>query len=345
LTALAPSQGELEQFGVVLERLPIGVIMVDSRRQTVSFVNNAARRAVHPTRLPRGEELPEPWRHFSLRRYAERLVGPGVELEERVVLDDGRVFVVSGITARRTNVVVILIEDVSERERRARAEREFVANAAHELLTPLTGIVGAAHVLQAGAQEVPEDRERFIEHIATECNRLTRIARSLLVLARAQSGEEPPRLEILSLWRLLEDVVGLINADVSIHCDKDATALADADLLVQALTNLITNVVRHGSGADIVVEARRVAGNSVEIDVIDTGATGADIGEFRARYRSAAGRDGGGFGLGLSIAQQSIDAIGGHLLLNGGSARIQLAGGGLRDESARPDRGGRGRNR
>ena len=233
------------------------------------------------------------------------MAGPGVAPDQRVELDDDRVYLVSGVAPRRTDIAVILIEDVSTRERRTRAEREFVANAAHELLTPLTGIVGAAHVLQAGAKDVPAERDRFIAHIATECSRLARIARSLLVLARAQSGEEPPRLEIVALCPLLDEVIELVNGTVTVRCDPELAVFADFDLLVQALSNLIANAIRHSSGGDIGVEARRIAGNVVEID-------------------SAAGRDGGGFGLGLSIAGQSLEVMGGQLLLNRGAARVVL---------------------
>jgi len=325
LTAVAPFYtGELEQLALVLERLPIGVIMFDTKRKQVAFVNAAARRLLHPEPLRRGRDLPEPWRRFSLNGYADRLTGPGVAPDERVELDDGRVYILSGITPRRTDIGAILIEDVSERERRARAEREFVANAAHELLTPLTGIVGAAHVLQAGAKDVPEERERFINHIAAECSRLTRVARSLLVLARAQSGEEPPRLEILPLRQLLAELVDLIEVDVTVLCDEDVTVFADADLLVQALVNLVANAARHGSGGELVVEARERPGNIVEIDVIDTQAAGPNLRGFQRRFRTAAGRDGGGFGLGLSIAQQSVEVMGANLLLDGSSARVEI---------------------
>src|SRR5262249_61199927 len=123
--------------------------------------------------------------------------------------DPGRVSVVIALAFGAATRAAFLLRDVTEASRRGRAEREFISNASHELLTPLTGIVSAAHVLEAGGKEVPEDRDHFIAHIATECNRLSRIARSLLVLARAQSGEEPPRLEIVMLPPVLDEIVEL----------------------------------------------------------------------------------------------------------------------------------------
>jgi signal transduction histidine kinase len=320
---------DLAQLGAVLDRLPVGVLIFEKTSKDVIYANAAARRLLRPATVRVRAPLPEPWHKFSLRKYAETLVVPGVAPGGRVGVDDDHTYQISGSTARGTNSGVILIEDVSGEERRSRAEREFVANAAHELLTPLTGIVGATHVLQAGAKEVPEERDRFIQHIAHECSRLARIARSLLVLARAQSGEEPPRLEIVPVHELLGEAVGQVDVPITLRCDEDVTVLADADLFVQAAVALLVNAARHGSEHGITVRVSEVGSNLVEIDVVGSVARGDGAGAFRGRFRSAAGRDGGGFGLGLSIAQQSLDVMGGRLLLHPEGARIQLPRGGV----------------
>jgi signal transduction histidine kinase len=332
---------EVELLATVVERLPLGVIVFGKKRYDVVFVNNAAERLLHPTRVRRGQPLPDAWDTFSLRRYAERLIQPRVAVhpDERVEVDGGRVYIVSGLTADDTNSAVILIEDVSERDRRSRAEREFVANAAHELLTPLTGIVGAAHVLQAGAKDVPEDRDNFIEHIARECGRLTRIARSLLVLARAQSGEEPPRLEILNVRELIGEALDAAALDdgisLTVNCDESLTVLADADLFLQAAVNLIGNAGRHGSG-DVVIEARGIGSSLVVIDLIDgTSGRTRHVDAMRGRFRTGEGRNSGGFGLGLSIASQSLGIMDGRLELDPSDsvvARIELPSGGMTEK-------------
>jgi signal transduction histidine kinase len=324
---------ELEQLGLVVERLPTGVILVDAARLEVLYANAAARRLLHPAKLAKGNTLPDTWESFSLPRFAHGLIDRGVTVETRIEIAPDRVYLLDGLASRGESATMILLRDVTEHNRRGRAEREFVSNAAHELLTPLTGIVGAAHVLEAGAKDVPEDRDRFITHIATECNRLARIARSLLVLARAQSGEEPPRLEILELCPVLEEIAAEIEADIVVRCASDITVFADIDLLSQALTNLATNAVRHGHGDEVVIEAEKVGENLVEIDVLAGDDRDTELAELRTRFRSPAGRDGGGFGLGLSIAEQSLEVMGGHLLLGGSTVRVRLpTGGGLAPE-------------
>ena len=324
----AGAAGNLEQLGLLIERLPSGIVLVGADRLDVVYANMSARRILHPHKLQAGLPIPDPWPSFSLPDYTQDLIARGVSAEIRVEVDDDRVYLVEGLGSRSGGAAVILLRDVTVHNRRGRAEREFVSNAAHELLTPLTGIVGAAHVLEAGAKNVPEDRDRFITHIATECNRLARIARSLLVLARAQSGEEPPRLEILKLYQLLDEIAAEVDGDIVVRCAHDITVFADVDLFTQAFTNLVANAVRHGQSERVVVEARTVAAGLIEIDVQAGGNGPPGLTELRTRFRSGSGRDGGGFGLGLSIADQSVEAMGGHLLLGGGTATVRLPSGG-----------------
>src|SRR5262249_61708405 len=98
----------------------------------------------------------------------------------------------------------------------------------------------------------------------------------------------------------------------------------DIDLLIQALTNLIANAARHGSVGGVVVEARDIGANLIELDVLATDGREAELAEFRSRFRSAAGRDGGGFGVGLSVAQQSLEVMGGHLLLGQSGVTVRI---------------------
>jgi signal transduction histidine kinase len=331
---------DLQQLGALVERLPTGVIMVSRRGLDIVYANNAARRAVHPLKLLRLGSVPDPWSRFSLPAYVEKLIESGVGVETQVTADNERTYVVSGVSARKANVAIVLLEDVTQHERRRRAEREFVANAAHELLTPLTGIVGAAHVLEAGAKEVPQDRDHFIRHIARECDRLTRIARSLLVLARAQSGEEPPRLEVVPLCDILADMTTTLAEEdappITVECSDEVTAFIDIDLFAQALTNLIRNAAEHGSGEAIEIRVAELGADRVQIRVTGNGTPvpGNDIAQLSRRFHTGAGRDSGGFGLGISIAAQSIEAMGGELRLDealggGVTARVEVASGRL----------------
>jgi two-component system phosphate regulon sensor histidine kinase PhoR len=322
---------ELEQLRMLVERLPHAVFTVDRDLKVVA-ANTIARRIFHPERLVKGRELPPLWLDPQLPEFLSSLFGRNLGPRRREVEPDAdHAFVVIGVPPARKSTALVVIQDVSTQERRARAQREFIANAAHELLTPLTGIVGAAHALESGAKTDAELRDRFIGHITRECNRLARIARGLLVLARAQSGEEPPRPDIVNLRSLLEDAAEGAGStgDVTIGCPTRLTAFVDRDLAEQAFTNFIANARRHSGQRPVAVTAYPSSERRVIVDIADEG-EGFPVGEtdrFRRRFSSAEGRDGAGFGLGLSIATQAVELSGGLVMIrprDGGGTIVQV---------------------
>ena len=333
---VSPSAPTDEHLDQIVSALPMGVAIVESSRLEVVYANGAAQQLIHPSDLRRGAELPDPWPAFSLRTYARRLFELGVAPDETVRIDDTHTVSVRGVTTRERETATILLEDVSAAERRRQAEREFVANAAHELLTPLTGIIGAAHVLETGAKEVPEDRDRFIAHIARECTRLAEVSRALLVLARAQSGEQAPLLDVEPLCELLEEIVqdtaGEIPISTPIDCATDITVLVDRDLFRQAVVNLVRNAAKHASGS-LAISAERIGFDTVAIEFVDRTARieELELSDLARRFVSGSS-EGEGFGLGLSIARQSIEELGGTFKLAAGGgagfkARIEVLAG------------------
>ena len=272
-------------------------------------------------------EVGRPLRGAELGALAERLVSlPEPLAATTVELADGQALRVTGVAAHEDDPAILLIEDVTEELRREKVVREFVRNAAHQLRTPLAGITAAVEVLQSGAKEVSSDRDRFLQHIAEHTARLTRIARALLTLARAQSGESIP-LEPVELRSLLERVA--VHAGpagegrIAVACSNSLTARAQPDLLLEAISALVDNAVTHTNG-EILLDARD-AGETVEIAVVDTGEGIAP--EHRARifepfYRVA--HTGEGFGLGLAIAHQAVEAMQGELSVAANTFTIRL---------------------
>jgi len=155
-------------------------------------------------RLSEGDPLPEPWDSFSLRGFAAGLFESDASFAQaHVHSDEEHALALVGIPAQpEGDTVLIVLDDLTEQERRELAEREFVTNAAHELRTPLTTIIGAVEVLQGGAKDDPIERDRFLAHIEREASGLRALARALLTLARAQRGQEQPRVEAVRAYGL-----------------------------------------------------------------------------------------------------------------------------------------------
>jgi signal transduction histidine kinase len=320
----------------LLERLHEGVVLVD-RDLSIGYANGAARRILGVDTLAPGDPLPDPWREPSLRTLAVGLFRRGaIAFEARAAPDADHTYRVVGIPVEPgVDTTVLVLTDVSERDRREAAEREFVTNAAHELRTPLAAIAGAVEVLQSGAKEDPVERDRFLGHIERESARLTRLGRAMLVLARAQTGSEAPRLGRVPLRGLLDEVAASLRpfdgVTVTVDCADDLAALSDRDLLEQVLVNLAANAARHTDSGSIVLAARPNGRHELAIELRDTG-TGISR-EHRDRifdrFYRAGNRDGDGFGLGLAIVRASVHALGGSVEIesepdSGTTARVVI---------------------
>jgi two-component system phosphate regulon sensor histidine kinase PhoR len=314
-----------EPSASVLYELPSGVVIVDAAGE-VRFVTRRAEELLDKTSQEIAESLRDGTPPLGTLVSSRGNKVETFELERR----DGTPSLIEGtvVEVSRSDELVasiVTFEDVSARERREHVERDFVTNAAHELQTPLAAIASAIQVLQAGAKTDPDNRDRFLAHIEQACDRLERLTRALLVLARAQTGERP-RPEIVPVARLLHDVAGALTRDreIAVECPADIAVLANRPLLEQALTNLGQNAVKHSRGPIALKGAR--SNGDVRIQVRDSGAgiSKADRQRvFERFYRR--GAPGQGFGLGLAIVAESVQAIDGKLELESSPAGTNVS--------------------
>jgi signal transduction histidine kinase len=201
-------------------------------------------------------------------------------------------------------------------------ERRFVADASHELRTPVAVIRAELDAaLRAGGHD-EEVREALVAALE-ECDHLAQLSEDLLVVARAAEGELPMRHETVEVRPLLEGVRARFGDRAREHGRElrvdggDGLRLeADELRLRQALGNLVDNALRHGAG-EIVLRARRGAVNgAVELEVADNG-PGFDPELARHAFERFARGDaartrGAGTGLGLAIVRAIAEAHGGR---------------------------------
>ena len=324
-------------LATVVERMPIGVIIVEAPSgRLLAF--NARIREIWGEPDPAADTFLEdsPWTVFRLdgtayspaeMPLARAAVGGEVVTSERVELrrtDGSRVVLdvnATPILDEQGDIVaaVATVDDVTTRDRQQRTERDFVTNAAHQIQTPLAAIISAVEVLQAGAKDTPE-RDLFLGHVERETQRLARLARALLVLARAEAQTEVPRAELVSVCELLHGLAdGVTTAGevaVEVDCPSDLAIVANRYLLEEAVANLAANAAKYTERGRVVLRARP-ARSHVEIAVTDTG-PGIPPAErprvFERFYRADTTR--GGSGLGLAIVRAAVDAMGGELVLD-----------------------------
>jgi signal transduction histidine kinase len=216
--------------------------------------------------------------------------------------------------------VLAVVRDRTDAMRREFAEADFVSNAAHELRNPLAGISGAIEVLQGGAKDDPKARDHFLDRLAEDAERMSRLTRGLLTLARVESlgaGET----EVVDVPGAVRDALGAVEApphvELRADVEPDLAAKGDPTLLRQVLVGLLTNACKHTPPPGTVTVRGRLDGRAeVMMEVIDTG-TGIPAAEiervFERFYRRTESRKHEGFGLGLAIARRMVDVMGGEI--------------------------------
>jgi two-component system phosphate regulon sensor histidine kinase PhoR len=223
---------------------------------------------------------------------------------------------------------------VPNRQPRAGEHEDFVKNAAHELRTPVSAISSAIEVLQGGAKNDPEVRDRFLAHIEQATARLERLLDALLVLARVQAGDEAPPVSKVELAPLLNQVFEGISVQVGVALETDAprglTVATNPRVLEQLLANLVANAARHTDSGSIRLVAVR-ENDLVSIEVQDTG-HGLEPVDPELTKRERARRESPeleGLGLGLTIVREAVRALGGEVEIGpraggGTTARVVL---------------------
>lgn len=221
---------------------------------------------------------------------------------------------------------VLVVLDATELRRLEGVRRDFVANASHELKTPLTAIRGYAETLLG--DDLPDElRHRFTRTVHDQATRLQEILDDLLDLSRIESGgwmARPVRTGIeegaRQAWRTVAD--GAAERGVGLELDIPpgaAWASADPTALRQIFSNLFSNAVRYTPGGGRVTVTTEPDGHDqVRIAVRDTGAgiPPEHLGRvFERFYRvdPARSRAEGGTGLGLSIVRHLVERHGGRV--------------------------------
>jgi two-component system, OmpR family, sensor kinase len=209
------------------------------------------------------------------------------------------------------NQMLTRLEDAMNRE------RIFVANAGHELRTPLA-ILKLELEVMLSEHLTQQELERRLRSAAEEVDRLSKLADDLLVIARADQGRLPIEKRSIHVGPLLSAVTNriagaargarIITADPA----GDLVIRADPDQLEQALTNMVTNAMRYGEGPIRLAATER--NGHVELHVLDEGSGFAPDFlpvAFERFSRADPARSRGGAGLGLSIARLIAEAHGG----------------------------------
>lgn len=312
------------QIAAVVESMAEGVLALDATERVRVANPEAARLLGRPQADIVGRTLPGVTSQPELLEIARGALAGAtgsatICLERFVVLAHGTPLADESGTAEGA---VLLLSDVTERQRIEEAQRRFVADASHEMRTPVAALKGMLELLADGAKDKPEVRDDFILTMQREVDRLGRLVGDLLTLAQLEAGSlrlnRAPEYAVDLLGDVTRVMATLVEqSDVTLAIElvePELRVSADRDRIVQVLLSFTDNALKHSPpGTTIHLAATRSAG-SVRFSVADEGeGIGPDelAKVFERFYRADSARAGGsGTGLGLAIAKEIIEAHG-----------------------------------
>jgi two-component system, OmpR family, phosphate regulon sensor histidine kinase PhoR len=312
------ARADRQRLDRILATMEEGVVLVDPE-ETVGYANVAARRLLGELTGSRARELTPP----GIRLLLDRARSAGRAAEDELEIGrPPRLLRATALPLEPRGQVLLVLRDVTESRRVEAMRRDFVADASHELKTPVASIRAAAETVRTAIAEDPAAAASFADQVHRESVRLARIVSDLLDLSRLET--ESPRLETVRLDRVVNEEVARLGeeareAGVSVNAKaKPATVLGSPKDLALLVRNLLDNAIRYTDrGGSVRVEAVPRDGSAV-VSVSDTGAgiPSRDLPRiFERFYRvdRARSRETGGTGLGLSIARHVAEQHGGRI--------------------------------
>lgn len=256
--------------------------------------------------------------------------GGTLDFENRYQAKDGswRWFSWRSSANEERKLIYAVARDIQERKRVEQMKNDFVSVVSHELRTPLTSIRGSLGLIAGGvAGELPEKAQMLVEIAAKNCERLVRLINDILDVEKIESGTMGFRFAALELMPLVEQAVEVnrayaeeLGVELRIVEPVDgARVWADADRVLQVMTNLLSNAAKFSPrGETVEIAARRGEAGTLRVAVTDHGPGIPPefqplVFERFAQADSSSTRQKGGTGLGLSISKAIAERHGGRV--------------------------------
>ena len=335
---MAASLGLSQRETGILDSIPEPVVIVDHQRAVVA-VNRAAARdlGVGYAGRPLALSLRHPVALAAVDEVLSRGGSRSVEVTFRAPTQRTYSMLVAPLQAApaAADGAILVFHDVTSERRAEQMRADFVANASHELRSPLSAIVGFIETLRGPAKDDAVARTRFLEVMAAEAARMTKLVEDLLSLSAIEADEHLAPQGRVDLAGVLQRVAERLetraqdkNMRVRLDLPAELPAVAgDADQLAQVFRNLIENAIAYGrAGTDVRVGVSAVersgeavrAGVAVVIEDEGEGIAADHIPRLTERfYRVDPGRSRklGGTGLGLAIVKHILNRHRGRLTI------------------------------
>ena len=295
------------------DAMPDGAVILDAENEIVSS-NRAAKSLTGLKRKKdRGHRIDNILRDPKLTALLESDES-GMTVEIPSPVTDGR-WINCRVVPYGAEQKLLFMRDVTDRIRLGKMRRDFVANASHELRSPLTVINGYLDAL-AESGDLTEEWEKPVAQMRGQSLRMKQILSEMLELSRLESSGLAPRDETIDVATLLDSVRDdferpAVSAEIVIDVESTAMLLGQTGEIESVIVNLLSNALRYTPYDGTVTLTWRVTPKGAELIVADTG-DGIDpehiprLTERFFRVDRGRSRDEGGVGLGLAIVKHVL---------------------------------------
>ena len=246
-----------------------------------------------------------------------------VTFSERVPVERYMAATVSYLGEQSENdaSILLFLRDLTEQRRLDQLRSDFIANASHEIKTPLASVIGFIETLQGAARHDEAARNRFLPIMARQAERMARLIDNLMSLSRVEMRAHLKPRDAVAISELVRHVCDTLepmacqaSIDIQVHSELDGVqVLGDHDELTQVFINLIHNAIKYGQrGGSVRVNLEREQAGMISIRVEDDGPGIAAqhlprLTERFYRVPGSAAMEKGGTGLGLAIVKHVVN--------------------------------------
>lgn len=309
---LADARKKQKEFNLITENMSEGFLVIDADANLLTY-NSAALNLL--------ENTPPADRSVLLFCRAKEFRGvisdvlSGIKAENTMVREERSYSLIANPVYEKESVIgaVVVILDITEREKRDMLRREFTANVSHELKTPLTSISGFAELMKAG-DVLENDVTDFSKSIYDEAQRLITLVNDIIKISELDGQSIPYEKETVDLYELSKEVIGRLEKEadkknITFHLiGGRAEIIGVHKILEEMLYNLCDNAIKYNKENGTVDVLVNQTGDGVNVIVRDTG-IGIPISHqdrvFERFYRvdKSHSKKVGGTGLGLAIVK------------------------------------------
>jgi two-component system phosphate regulon sensor histidine kinase PhoR len=332
ITQISNERSKLQD---ILQNMNMGIIVLDHQKNILHANPETLRILALGQVMVEQKNILEILRNETLLTAVTNILSDGTKESGEFEYDvsDKKIFLNYEITPfliseEKLNGALIQLKDITELKKLEAIRRDFVANASHELKTPLTAIIGYTETLLEGTSIAPASRTMFLRKILEQAQRLDFLISDLLKLSEIER-EQPPDLKSCNMVFIIRDVIKDFkeqaqqkNVELVVESPHDVKVLINEESMRSALNNLIDNAIKYTTeNGKISVRVSESENNRVKVEVIDNG-IGIDPKYheriFQRFYRidKARSRALGGTGLGLAIVRHIVERHGSKIHVN-----------------------------